>query len=279
LLKVALAPETLRNLLSEASGTEYEAMIEAHLDEVERADKEEWTKADEVGTKDKYVTYLRDWAEGDYRQDAESRIAEIDKSAQEWNRIKGKNDETALQAFLHRDHIADFKGAAEAELVLLRRSRNKPLPAGISLLVANDMTKLINGKTIHFVRNGTSISFNPTTRPPENLKLRPSYLQATTKEKFSIEGPFLADILLDGRRLSIGGIAGVEESLVDKTGSLLLLQILNTDRTERDVATADRLYATLQIIKDGQGYVCIGTQWSFIQAQKQDSFSERCQFE
>jgi hypothetical protein len=278
-LKEVRAPERLRNLLLDARGTEYEATIEARLNEVERSDKTDWTKAEQAGARAKYATYLADWPEGDYREEARARLADIEASALEWNRIKGKSDEAALEVFLRRDHIADFESAALAELVALRRLRDKSLPKGISMLTADAMATQINGKTIRFVQDGTTISFNTGTRAPETLKLRPSYLQTTTKEKFSIEGPFVADIMLDGRRLSIGGIAGVQESRVDKTGSLLLLQILATDHSEHDFATVDRLYATLQIIRDAQGHVCIGTQWSFMHAQKPEPFSGRCQFD
>lgn len=269
----------MRQLLADASGTEYEPAITGRLNEIERTEKADWTKAETAGSKAGYLAYLAEWADGDYSGEAKSRLAEISKSAQEWNRIKGKSDEAALEAFLRRDHIADFASAALAELVALKRARDKSLPRGISLLAADAMAGLINGKTIRFVHDGTAISFNPASRGPETLKLRPAYLQTTTKEKFSIEGPFVAEIVLDGRRLSIGGIGGVQESRVDKTGSLLLLQILTADRTEHDVATTDRLYATLQIIKDSDGYVCIGTQWSFMLGQKPEQFSERCQFE
>lgn len=278
-LKQGRNPELLRRLLLEARGTEYEAVIETRLNDVERADKADWAKAEAAGSKSAYSAYLAAWSEGDYKDEAKARVAEIERSAQEWNRIKGKGDEAALEAFLRRDYISDFESAALTELVALKRARDKSLPGEISLLAADTMVELINGKTIRFVHDGTAISFNRTTGPVEGPTLRPSYLQMTTKQKFSLEGPFVAEIVLEDRRLSIGGVGGVQESRVDKTGSLLLLQILSSDRTEHDVHTKDRLYATLQIIKHGQRYVCIGTQWSFVLGQDPKQFSERCQID
>jgi serine/threonine protein kinase len=278
-MKQGKSPELLRRLLADAKGTEYEGMIETRLNEVERADKADWAKAELAGSKIAYSTYLAEWNEGDYADEAKARIVAIDASAQEWSRIKGKDDEAALEAFLRRDYISDFESAALAELVALKRARDKSLPGGISLLAADAMAALINGKTIRFLHDGTAITFNRATAPSERLTLHRSYLQTTTKQKFSLEGPFAAEIVFDGRRLSIGGVGGVQESRVDKTGSLLLLQVLSSDRSEHDVHTKDRLYATLQIIKHGQRYVCIGTQWSFMLGHDPKQFNERCQID
>ena len=230
-----------RQLLADAGGTEYEPMIEAFLVDIERAEKADWITADTTQTKAAYLAYLANWPDGDYRDDANERLSEIQKSAEEWDRIKGKNDEAALEAFLKRNYIADFAGAALAELVPLKKAHNEPLPVGVSLLTADAMARLIDGKTIGFLLSGAKITFGRTVRPPDKLKLRASYLQATTKQKFSLEGAFVADIDFEAHRLSIVGIGGVQESSVDKTGSLLLLQVLGADRTERDLATKDRL--------------------------------------
>jgi uncharacterized caspase-like protein len=278
-LKTVRSPERLRGLLADAGGLEDEKLIEERLDQLQRTDKAAWDKAELTQAKAAYLSYLAEWAEGDYREEAKARLAEIDKMAQEWNRIKGKNDEAALEVFLQRDYISDFKGAAMADLVALKRARKTPLPTGISVLTAEAMKQLINGKTIKFASGDIAISFGRGVHQPENLKLRSSYLQTTFKERFAIEAPFAADITVESNHLSIGGIGGVQESRVDKTGSLFLLQILNTDRTEHDLNTKDRLYSTLQIIKSQQGYVCLGTQWSYVLGEKPQPLDESCQIE
>src|SRR5262249_18040352 len=116
-LKGHKSPAQLRQLLVDAKNTEFAAPAEAWLDQVEREDKAAWEKADPGQTRVAYQAYLSGWPEGDYRNDANSRLADIAASEQEWNRIKGKGDEKALQAFLDRPYIADFRSAAQGELV------------------------------------------------------------------------------------------------------------------------------------------------------------------
>lgn len=269
----------LRQFMKDASGTSFALQAQARLAQVEAADTAAWSHAEEVKTRAAYLRYLGNWREGDYLSEVKSRLEEIDQAEAEWRRIKGKHDESALIAFLERPYIADFESAALAELVVLKREMTRPLPDGIIVLTAEQLGRQINGKKIHLNPSKTGVVFTSGSQATPNIKIRPNYLAVTTKQKFSTEGSFSAEIQFEGRRLAIEGIAGIQESNVDKTGSLLLLQILATDRNERDLATKDRLYATMQIVRKGDRYVCFGTQWTFVLGDKPKPFDEQCVIE
>lgn len=275
-LKDARAPAQYRALLLEAHDTEFTSKIEDRLDSLERAEKADWTKAETKGTRSAYEAYVSVWQQGDFLDEARERLAKIDKSALEWRRIKGQSDEVALEAFLKRDYIADFENAAMAELVFLKRARKKPLPPNTAVLTAAAMIAHLDGRKLRLSGDGTTISFSQATRPPEKLRLRPSYLQSVTKERFAAEGGFSAEIAINARPMSIVGIGGIQESRVDKTGSLYLIQVLATDRNEQDLGTVDRLYTTMQIIKVDKNYVCVGTRWTYFLADKPQSFEDHC---
>ena len=217
-LKDKRAPAEFRDLLGEAHDTELASRIVDRLDSLERAEKSDWTKAETVGTRSAYEAYAADWPHGDFGDKARERLAKIDKSAEEWRRIKGRGDEAALEAFLKRDYIADFENAALAELVFLKRARQKPLPPNIAMLSAADMVALLDGRKLRLSGEGTTISFSRRARQPEKLKLRPSFLQTATKERYAAEGGFSADLTRNARPMSISGIGGIQESRVDKTG-------------------------------------------------------------
>ena len=279
-LRETRAPEQLRRLLADARGTEYEQMIEGRLDSIELADKADWSKAEDDQRKIAYLAYLNKWPDGDYRSEATARLAEIAKAAEEWNRIKGKNDEASLQVFLKRPYIAEFEADALAELVSLERARNRPMPYGLSALTADALTQLIDGKTIRFFSDGSTITFGRQSSPSGKLNVPLS--KFVTDKKFLHEGYFSANVTIDGRRLAISGIGGIVESAVDNTASLMLLQVLGTDRGVQDLQTKDRLYSALQIYKVEKGYVCTGSLWSFVQSfvrDKPSTYDQRCEVE
>jgi uncharacterized caspase-like protein len=277
-LKETKSPQKLRELAEAARGTEFADMIDARLADIERADKADWDKAEKSRRKAAYDAYLADWLEGGYRSEANARLIEIAKSALEWERIKGSNDEPALEAFLKRPYMADFHGAALGELIALRKMRSEPLPPAVSELSAEAMAKLINGKTIRFIDNGTWVSFNRGTRPPGKAKFSGNWLRTATGQKFALEGPFAAELELERNRFTIGGIGGVQEQPAGKTGFLLLMQTLPSD--EKGPAGMARLHMTFKIIKVGEEYVCVGTQWGYMNKNEDPpKFNERCRIE
>ena len=147
------------------------------------------------------------------------------------------------------------------------------------MLTASAMVELLKSRTIKLPGILEGLAFTSGVPPTGSVKVRPTYFQSTTGEKFAAEGAFKGEIVFEAKNLAVTGIGGVQESRVDKTGSLLLMQVLTTDRTEQDLATKDRLYSTMQIIQDPHGFVCVGTEWAFVLGNKPKGFSERCQIE
>ncbi len=277
-LKEANSAPALRLLLDEATGTPYEGLIAGRVAEVQRAEGADWRRAEEAPSRKLYQPFLKAWPEGDHATDAKQRLTTIDQAERAWRGVAGARDLKQLEQFIGTYGYLDepFVASALADIIVEKKRLSAPLPQGYTVLTADDIKKLMSLKTIKFLDTGNTLTFDSSGKPSDKLKIRWPYFQPVTKEKYAAEGTFVAGAVLNGQKLQVTGIGGIQESKVDKTGSLFLLQTLGEDRTEQDLGTKDRLYTAFQIYKEPRGYFCVGTQWAFALDKTPATTAERC---
>jgi hypothetical protein len=224
-----------------------------------------------------YETFLAAWPRGFFAADAREKLAELQAIRSEWIKIKGSEDETALEAFVFRYGWSEYGVEATANLVALRRARAQSDTDRVKTLVADEMLRLIDNATITFQGSGEVIKFATRSMPTWRPRLGKNFLKEMLKEDLAAEGAFAAKVSIRSNTRTTEGLGAIVRSKVDKTGSLFLLQLDGSERSGRDVDSKDRQFKTLQIVSDSFGYICIATEWhSILASTKPVRTPERC---
>jgi hypothetical protein len=276
-LKTSRDRKQVETYVLAAENTEFSTGAKQRLIDLAQGEQRDWEKADEAKQRAAYSQFLKDWPNGYLAGQARDRLVELDEVAKHWDTLKTSNDLAALDAFVRQYGWSEYGAAAVDRLVSLRREQRGPNDDVTKVLKPDEMAKALDGARLIFANSGTSISFNSTGRPSYRVALGNDFMKKTLKQPFSLEGSFVGDVVVEGRRQRLEGIGGIVPSKVDGSASVFFMQMHGNEKSANEVNTRDRRFASLSVIEDYFGFVCVMSTWEPLLANKTpQKVVERC---
>jgi Caspase domain len=261
----------------EVAGTEFSEPAKQRLLDLYANEERAWNFAVAEKLWKTYSAFLTEWPRGRHSENARERLRELAEIKDAWAKLASSDDEQALDAFARKHGWSEFGAAAATRLIALRREKVAPQNDGIRALSAEVLQQTIDGKALTLSMSGAVITFDTSGQPPYRPRLGKDFFRRQLKQTLSGEGSFKADALIDGRRQVIEGLGAIVKSKVDGVGSVFLLQMYGNEQSPVDVDRKDRKYASLQIIQDYFGLICIMTTWeSILSSTDPEKVVERC---
>jgi uncharacterized caspase-like protein len=276
-LKTSRDRKLVEAFILAAENTEFSAGAKQRLIDLSQSEQRDWEKAEDTKRRATYEQFLRDWPNGYLATQAQERVAELDAIAKQWEALKTSNDLTALEGYVRQHGWSEYGAAAVDRLVALRREQRAPNDDVTKVLKPEELAKALDGARLIFATSGTSISFNSKARPPYRTALGNDFMKKALNQPFSLEGGFVGDVVVEGRRQRLEGIGGIVPSKVDGSASIFFMQMHGNEKSANEVNTRDRRFASLSVIEDYFGFVCVMTSWEPLLANKSpQKVVERC---
>ncbi len=267
----------LELLVVDVENTEFSDAVKQRLADVYLAEQRAWDGAEREKLVRVYEDFLRDWPFGRNAENARDRLRELTEIRAQWDAVKASDDERELGTFVKKHGWSEFGAAATSRLIALRRDRGGVTNDPLKVLSAAELEAALDGAKLVLANSGMTIAFDTKGQPAYRARLGKDFFKRQFKKSFAGEGSFQAEARIDGRRQKIEGLGGLVKSQVDTSATLFLLQLYGNERSAADVDSKDRHYATLQIIEDYFGHVCVMTNWEPILSGKDpEKIVERC---
>lgn len=224
-----------------------------------------------------FRTFLLRWPDGPHSAEAKVWVERLERIAMRWRELRGSDSDDELEAFVVEHGWSEYGAEAAQRLVALRRERNVPSDSLLKVLTADELSRTVDGAKLRLGQESDTILFDSKKRTAARERVGRDFFRKQFRGQFAGEGAFEAEVMIDGRRQRLEGLAAIVKSDVDDTGSFFFLQMYGDEKSASDIDKRDRRFATLQMIQDRHGLVCVITSWEFIGLHKKpEKISVRC---